>query len=214
MTLEGILARLRNEYIRRTTTGRRKRITQDKFTIISNNCWGGLVYESYGLEKQSPTVGLYFMAEEYIKFLSNLKYYICDCEMTFIPPEQARHYDYYKTGSSFGSYPIARLGDVEIAMLHYHSEAEAKEKWERRCKKIHWDKLFIKMNDQNKCQAHHAEAFGRLPFEHKAFFTVKKFDAGDCTLRILRRGKSEMGGSQEPFGAHPRFNVNKIINSL
>ena len=28
-----------------------------------------MVYESFNLPKQSPTVGLFFMADEYIKFL-------------------------------------------------------------------------------------------------------------------------------------------------
>lgn len=38
---------------------RRKKLTSTDFTIISNNCWGGMMYESYNLPKQSPTVGLF-----------------------------------------------------------------------------------------------------------------------------------------------------------
>ena len=48
---------------------RRKGLENTDFTIISNNCWGGMVYESYNLPKQSPTVGLFFMASDYILFV-------------------------------------------------------------------------------------------------------------------------------------------------
>lgn len=46
------------------------------FTIISNNCWGGLVYQYYGFGYDTPTVGMYFFAEDYVKFVSNLKHYL------------------------------------------------------------------------------------------------------------------------------------------
>lgn len=39
-----------------------------EFTIISNNCWGGTVYESYGLPKQSPTVGMFVMPRDFETF--------------------------------------------------------------------------------------------------------------------------------------------------
>lgn len=74
MSVNGFKLLLRNKYIRSTSNFRKRKINNIDFTIISNNCWGGLVYESYGLPKNSPTVGMFFMAEEYIKFVSNLKY--------------------------------------------------------------------------------------------------------------------------------------------
>ena len=30
------------------------------FSIISNNCWGGIVYDIFGLQYRSPTIGCYF----------------------------------------------------------------------------------------------------------------------------------------------------------
>lgn len=214
MTLEGIKIVLRNKYIRATAAQRRKKLEHADFTVISNNCWGGLVYESYGLPKQSPTVGMYFMAEEYLRFLSNLDYYVSECEMKFVAPEEARHRAFYEQDKRFGTYPIARVGDVEIAMLHYHSEEEAKSKWERRCQRINKDKLIVKMNDQNGCTAEHAYQFGQLPFACKVFFTVNQFDAGDCTVKIPGHGQKAILSTQEPFGASRYCNVNQLINSL
>ena len=39
--------------------------------IISNNCWGGVIYESYSLPKLSPTVGMYFSPKDYLKFVAD-----------------------------------------------------------------------------------------------------------------------------------------------
>lgn len=55
---------------------RKKQLKYTDFTIISNNCWGGMIYESYNLPKESPTVGMFFMAKDYIEFLSDLRGYI------------------------------------------------------------------------------------------------------------------------------------------
>lgn len=62
---------------------RRKQLKNTDFTIISNNCWGGMIYESYNLPKQSPTVGLFFMASDYIKFISDLRGFV-NGELIFI----------------------------------------------------------------------------------------------------------------------------------
>ncbi len=48
---------------------RRAEMKQTDFTIISSNCWGGMIYESYDLSKETPTVGMLFKASDYIRFL-------------------------------------------------------------------------------------------------------------------------------------------------
>ena len=55
---------------------RRKKIQNQDVTIISNNCYAEIIYQYLGLKYNSPTIGLYFFAEEYIRFLENFKYYI------------------------------------------------------------------------------------------------------------------------------------------
>lgn len=214
MTLDGLLLWLRNNYLRASSKIRKRKINKTDFTIISNNCWGGIIYESYGLEKQSPTVGMFFMAEEYLKFVSNLKYYLEDCEISFIDPDQARHKDFYKKDKKFGTYLIGRLDDVEIAMLHFHSPKEAALKWKRRCERVNWDHMIVKMNDQNRCKKKHAEEFMKLPFKNKVFFTVK--DWSDVKgITILKSKNSECCGLfDEPFGSSSKMNINKLINKI
>ena len=53
------------------------------------------------------------------------------------------------------SYPLALLDDIEIHFLHYQSESEAREKWQRRLARIHWDNLYFKFNDNDQCSYGH-----------------------------------------------------------
>ena len=94
------------------------------------------------------------MAKDYIEFLSDLRGYV-NGKLTFIKPEESRWKDMPQVSEDkrFGSYPVGVLSNgknsIEIFFLHYHSEQEAREKWERRVQRINWNKLLIKFNDQN-----------------------------------------------------------------
>lgn len=226
MTYEGV--RLKVLEMRRKAFARRrsKKLKCKEFTIISNNCWGGMVYESYGLPKQSPTVGLFFMADDYLKFISDLKGYI-NSELRFIEPSASKWKDAPEISGDkrCGTYPIGLLSngidEVEIFFLHFHSKEEAKEKWDRRCARIRWDKLLIKFNDQNGCSEEHIERFAGLDFENKLFFTskrwdeslVKKFGAGYCYIQQFRE-REHVLASYEPFGRSRIIDINQVINSL
>ena len=204
---------------------RRRLLNHTDFTIISNNCWGGMIYESYNIPKESPTVGLFFMASDYIKFLSDLKTYILDGKLSFIDPNDSKWRDYVSGDSRFGSYPVGVLKKsrddegVEIFFLHYHSKDEAREKWERRCKRINWNKLLVKFNDQNYCTEQQFEQFLLLPFEHKIFFTCKewKYENNICTkiIKIWQPFNNDcITASHEPFGANRYIDLNSLLNSL
>ena len=52
------------------------------------------------LSKQSPTVGMFFMAPDYIKFVSDLKAYTTG-EIRFIDPQKSRWKDVYKRQVGF-----------------------------------------------------------------------------------------------------------------
>lgn len=218
MSIEGLRLKIRNAYIKNTADVRRKAINNTDFTIISNNCWGGVVYESYNLEKKTPTVGMYFAPEDYLRFIANLEYYINECDIQFVAPDKATNKILYMQDNTFGKYPIAKLDNVEIAMLHYRSEEEAAAKWKRRCSRICWDNLIIKMNDQNGCTLVDMEAFLKTPIrcKRKLFFTTKKEWKKEHaeTIYIPQFRKSSVYASLEPFGASSRCNINKLINQL
>ena len=211
-----------SKYLRKSLANiRRKKLTSQDFTIISNNCWAGMIYESYNLIKSTPTVGLFFMPEDYIKFLNNLEGYIYGT-LSFVQPSESTWFKRLKEEgyTNIGKYPIGQLSDgretIEIFFLHYQSEQEAKNKWERRCKRINWDKLLIKFNDQNGCTEKDLLNFCNIPFKNKIFFTCKTWDNMPQINQIKfikinqPFNKEYILTSYEPFGS----SITKIINEL
>lgn len=222
LTIEGLRLKFRNKiYIPLTCKQRGKKLVNKDFTIISNNCWGGTVYEAYNLQKQSPTIGLFFMASDYITFLQDLRGYI-NGQLSFINPQESKWSDseYAVNDKRFGKYPIGVLSNgrnnIEIFFLHYHNEKEAKEKWERRKKRINWDRLLVKFNDQNGCTEKEVEKFMKLPFENKLFFTCKKWRvSGKGFIFIKQFFRYEyIKASNEPFKKNKYIDMTKILNSL
>lgn len=196
---------------------RNKKLINKDFTIISNNCWAGMVYESYNLPKMTPTVGLFFMADDYLNFIGDLHYYTSK-ELTFISPNRSKYYEQLKNSNRFGEYPIGILDDVEVFFLHYHSEEEAKSKWTRRCKRINWDRLIVKMDDQNGCQEFQARIFSKLSFKNKLFFTIHNDwnieNWGGYYVIEQHTKDSSITASHMPFGSNKYFDLTTIINSL
>ena len=174
-SMEGLRLKI-NKYFRIKFASKRSiELKNRDFTIISNNCWGGMIYESYNLKKNTPTVGLFFLADDYIKFVSNIKDYVKQ-DLLFIKKEQSKNKEYFKNDVKFGTYPIGKLGDIEIYFLHYKSEDEALKKWNRRLKRINYNNIILKFNDQNGCTLDNVNDFFSLPYKNKLFFTVKKWN--------------------------------------
>lgn len=221
MTYEGFRLKLRNKVILPLTCkSRRKKLNNENFTIISNNCWGGTIYESYGIKKQSPTVGMFFMASDYILFLKEIKKYL-QTEMIFISPEESKWKRLLEKKDNWGKYPIARLEDIELHLLHYKCDEETiKKTWERRVKRINWDRLLVKFNDQNYCTHDDIEQFFELPYDNKIFFACKdenddktKFREEYVIIKQPSKYKNVMA-SYEPYGKRNNIDITDIINHL
>lgn len=221
MTYEGLRLKMLKYWRIGLASYRKKQLKVTNFTIISNNCWGGMIYESYNLPKESPTVGLFFMAKDYIEFLSDLKGYMGG-KLTFIDLENSRwkNVPQIAEDKKCGSYPIGVLSNgkktIEIFFLHYHSEQEAREKWERRVKRINWNKLLVKFNDQNGCTETEVNKFLKLPYKNKVFFTCKKWENVREDYTVIRQfPKHEcIMTSYEPFGKNKYIDVTSVINQL
>lgn len=162
-------------------TEKRRMIEEDRcalihkdFSIISNNCWGGVVYDYFGLQYQSPTVGLFFLSDDYLRFVANLEKYL-NMNMDFIPAKEANRYDECKGYiSALGNYPIGRLGDLNLHFLHYKSEEEAYNKWNRRKARINWNKLIVKNSTQNLWTEEEMRKFSRMPYNNLVLFSNKR----------------------------------------
>lgn len=207
---ETIRIKIQKKYIFWGRNLRRKKLENAQFTIISNNCWGGRIYNSYGMINMSPTIGMIIYPEDFVKLCTNLREYIVQ-PLRFIPFESSRYYKYL---SKEKRYPIAYLGDIELHFLHYHSEQEAKEKWTRRVQRICWNCVIYKLNDQNGCTQDLLQEFCRLPLTNKLCFVCKKNSVLGATVISGLLNKKEIKFSYEPYGRSRKFNVTDYLNEI
>ena len=135
------------------------------FTVISNNCWAGRLYQYLDMPYLSPTAGLYFFAPDYIKFVSDLRRYL-DTPLRFIKPEESKYFEKIKERNQTDK-PIGILNDVEIVFLHYKTKEEAEEKWNRRKGRVNFNHIILKFSRMDLCTEKEIEAFDALGFENK-----------------------------------------------
>ena len=156
----------------------RKKLNNTDFSIISNNCWGGVLYEYYGLPKLSPTVGSYWFAQDYLRFLSRFDYYI-NKEIHIISAQESSHKEELITRGE-NNIPIGILDDgVEIVFLHYKDPEVAREKWNRRIERINYNNLIFKFSEMNQCSEELLKKFDSMDLPGKRFFFVRKMDDVD-----------------------------------
>ncbi len=188
---------------------RRKQIRDPDFSIICNNCWGGYVYRRFGLPYNTPTVGLFFFADDFVKLCQNLRYYMQQ-ELEFIKCTESRHRASLPE-EKYRNVPIARLEDIEVVFLHYKSEAEAKEKWERRKERIHYDNLIFKFSKMNGCTQEHMQAFDALQVDKKILFVPYRSDLGSAVYFPVKGNAEEIADDTSEYSRY--INLKKLINA-
>ena len=146
-----------------------------------------------GMQYNTPTLGLYFMYPDYIEFLEHLEYYLKEAKIEFVEHSK------YPIGDERRAkwkhwYPIGLLdGKVEIHFLHYYTEKEAAEKWYRRASRVNFDKLFVIGMEQNLCTQKDIEAFAKLPFKNKVFFSSHNMKGDSIIYMKEFAGQGQVG---------------------
>lgn len=148
---------------------KRKKLKNNNPTIISNNCVGGVISHDLGQQFCSPTVNLYFKADEYIRFIKNLRQYL-SLELVEVESEF--------------SYPVGMLGDIHIYFMHYHTFKEAKQKWDERKMRVDFDNLYVMMVEKEGCNEAIMREFDSLNYSHKVLFTHKSYPDICCSYYV------------------------------
>ncbi len=208
--LERIIHKIKTVILSFTVLFRKSRLLRKDFTIISNNCWGGVCYEYFGLPKNSPTVGCFFFAKDYLKFVQNLKYYL-NIDMKFISIDQSIHKDLLKKRSI--NCPVGVLDDVEIFFLHYVNADIAKDKWNRRVKRINWGNLVFKFSQMNECSAEDLEKFDKMSLPGKKIMFVKQPNHPYLSGVYYPGYENDEEISNDTFYWNRYINVYNILNS-
>lgn len=180
MLIDSLKFKLRNFWVRRM----RQRCKNRDFTLIANNCIAGVVLHDLGVRFDTPTVNLFIKFPGYISFLKNVRQMIEREELVEItpPPNSSGH-------------PVGRLGDdVVIDFLHYSTFDEAKQAWEKRKRRIHWDNLYVVLVERDGCTVDDLKAFDALEFKHKVALVHRPVEGIGCAhvMRGFER-ESEVG---------------------
>lgn len=175
-----------------------------KRTIVSNNCWGGIISHSLGLENMSPFKNLFLKDDDYIKLISNFEGYI-KYEPKFVKWNIDIH--------SKKEYPVLQLKDIEIHCNHDKEANEAILKWKRRCKKINLNDMFIEMYT---CDRNIAEKFCELEQYDKkiCFVPFKTYMKDMMQLSILPEQEEFWEAVNQSAGNKKNGYVYNIVDLL
>lgn len=158
------------------------------FTIFSQNCIGGVMYHDLGEKFNSPTVNILFDSKDFIEFMSKIKYYL-SCQIVFME-------------SDF-PYPIGKLGgEITIKFIHYHSEKEVIEAWNKRKQRINWDNIFVICCDEG-LSYDDMITFDNLPYKNKVLFmhkNIKEIKCGIYCKEFLDKTDARLLNFANPLG--------------
>lgn len=102
------------------------------FSIISQNCLGGIIYHDLGIPFTSPTIGLAIYGEDFVRFAEHLAEYL---------EIEAQPAGFQANASK--TYPLIRVGDITVDAVHYESPEQAAEAWNRRARRVNLDDVRI-----------------------------------------------------------------------
>jgi len=147
------------------------KLLKDKnFVIISNNCWGGAVYQWLDRQYNTPFIGMGIKGECYLKIVSNFDYYM----NTAIKFSKQSKYPDRKI-----NYPLGIIDDVEIHFTHFKTEEEAKTKWERRISRMleetNINNYVFKICNSWDVDENMFKKFHQLPYKNKISFTIHDY---------------------------------------
>lgn len=150
------------------TIERYNALRSSNLSILSIDCFAGILYHSLGLPFLTPTINMFQKEKDFLKFLSAPRDYV-DKELEFkgIESEPAPSLNV--------NYPVFALGDIILHMNHWGKLGPeiARQKWEERKIRINWDNLLIFMKTQDRSML---ERFAALPYEKKICLTSIKSD--------------------------------------
>jgi uncharacterized protein (DUF1919 family) len=136
-----------------------------KFSIISNDCFGAEMYRWIDKPYNTPFIGLMVMAPCYIELIKNFEHNILQ-PLSFT--KSTRYPEMEDFRHRRNNYPIGLINEAEIHFLHYHSEMEAYDKWNRRRDKIDFNNLRFKFClDKDFATLAHLQTFDELRFPFK-----------------------------------------------
>lgn len=173
----------------------KKQLNNDNFTIISQNCTGGIFYHDMKMKFLSPTINLHFNAGDFIKFINNIENYFSK--------ELVMRYGEF--------YPVGRLGDIEIYFNHYETCKEAAEKWNERKERVNLDRMLILMTDRDGFNEVVFNEFINIEYPKLLFTGNKKYKNENSIYYIEFEANGQIG---DILSSKKFYKEYKLVNSI
>lgn len=139
------------------------------FTLISQNCIGGVIYSDLGLKFLTPTINMFIEDENFLKLILDFHHYmnaepepLCD---NYIDPINKNIH-----------YPKIKILDIEVCCLHYQDCNEAIMAWNRRRKRVNFNNVFVIGNTWN---MHNNAVLVKTLIERSPYKTIM-FSTKEC----------------------------------
>ena len=186
------------------------------FTIISNNCTAGYVYQYFGLPYRTPTAGIFLEANDYVKLASNPKKYFIGAKLQFINPADSKNLERYYDSYDWGNYPVAKLIDIEIYFMHYPDQKAAENMWYRRSQRINFENMFFLFTENESFSKQVIVEYLKIKGKSKVCLTNKNYGI-ENELLILDNRADAIGGSNlawTPQIVLSAISWKKVLNEL
>lgn len=151
----------------------RKRLENENFTIISQNCIGGVLYHDLGEKFNSPTINLSFTFPNFVRFVGNL-------ESNISKPLVFSHW----SSDPNNKYPVCKIEDIYINFIHYKTFDDCVESWNKRKKRINYSNLFVMCTDREDCSEELLEQFSKLPYKKVCFVSSRESISNDWMVHV------------------------------
>ncbi|MEG2061159.1 MAG: DUF1919 domain-containing protein [Alistipes sp.] len=148
----------------------KRRLKNQNFSILANNCVGVIILHDLRLQFNSPTINLFFPSDdEFITYLEYLPFYVKSQLEEWQMPDYSCPAGVLKGNTEQGG----GIPDIHLCFLHYKTFADAKDKWVTRTARIHFDNIYIMM-DAKKLTDELLAHFEKLPYANKQILTYGK----------------------------------------
>lgn len=94
------------------------------FTLIAQNCVGGVMYHDLGLKFLSPTINTLIQGDDFVRLCSSFEDYMA------APP----HFNRWDSSPAYQRHPVLQVKDIEVHFPHCTTSEEALQSWIKRSK--------------------------------------------------------------------------------
>lgn len=176
----------------------KKKVNISNVSLISQNCIGGVIYHDTNQKFLSPTVNLYILPKDFIKFVNNLNYYL-----SLTPKVEMGE-----------KYPIGFLDDIKIYFMHYSSPEEAVEKWEERKQRINFNKIFVIMVERDGFDDEVFKDFLNIKYPKILFTRNEKYISNNSVYLKKFKNEKELSNIIPGRYIYKYLKIVKLLNRI